>query len=73
MLECADHTGWVYRITRNENDIQDLWKKTEDLDKQREESVRRIHARIDNMVHWVIAGMGGLLLQSAIFILNSFK
>lgn len=55
MNECQYHDGHQHRISRNEEEIQGLWKESKELDIKRDSAVRRIHKRID-LMQWSIVG-----------------
>lgn len=67
---CYNHSDHCNRIGRNENDIQDLWKHRETDRANTDQSLQRLHNRVDGMKNWVIAGMGSMLLYFGIAILN---
>lgn len=60
---CPFHTDHENRIARNGSDIQDLWRLTSNMDSKREEAVRRIHERIDNLKNMFIATMLTFIVQ----------
>lgn len=58
-FECPDHSGHDARIRELERNRDSLWDAHD-----------RLAERIDSMKNWVIAGMGGLLVQTIFFILG---
>lgn len=62
MEKCSEHSGHNARIDNIEKENQNQWT-----------AIHRIECVVGNMKNWVIAGMGAVILQGAMFIGNLLK